>query len=156
MRQYLLESFAFNDSANRKMLLKIMLLPDSKECIRHFSHLVNSQNKWMARIRQEQGVAAMSWWDPVYAQDTIEKAWEQSNRQWLDLLEGATEDELQGEVTFTGFDGGRWKAKLVDIALQLVYHSIHHRAQMQLMIRQQGVEPDFIDYIGTKYQKLSP
>jgi len=58
------------------------------------------------------------------------------------------------EVEFTGYDGGRWAARLIDIALQLNYHSIHHRAQMQVLIRQQGLEPDFIDYIGTKYRKL--
>jgi uncharacterized damage-inducible protein DinB len=43
----------------------------------------------------------------------------------------------------------------LDIALQLNYHSIHHRAQMQVLIRQQGMEPDFIDYIGTKYRKVT-
>jgi len=43
---------------------------------------------------------------------------------------------------------------LKDIALQLNYHSIHHRAQIQTIIRQQGMEPDFVDYIGTKYKRL--
>ena len=33
-------------------------------------------------------------------------------------------------------------------------HSIHHRAQIQYLIRQQGIEPDFVDYIGTKYRKV--
>ena len=49
---------------------------------------------------------------------------------------------------------GDGEARLIDIALQLNYHSIHHRAQMQMLIRQQGIEPDFIDYIGTKYKKV--
>ncbi|MBP9221492.1 MAG: hypothetical protein KBF42_08910 [Chitinophagales bacterium] len=38
--------------------------------------------------------------------------------------------------------------------LQLNYHSIHHRAQMQMLIRQQGLVPDFVDYIGTKYRPV--
>jgi len=42
-----------------------------------------------------------------------------------------------------------------DIALQLNYHTIHQRAQIQTMISQQGLQPDFIDYIGTDYRKLS-
>ena len=50
---------------------------------------------------------------------------------------------------------GSWAVKLLGISLHLNYHSIHHRAQMQVLIRQQGLEPDFIDYIGTKYHKLS-
>jgi len=155
MKEYLLQSFAFNDGGNKRMLQKIMSLTDKKECLRHFSHLINSQNKWLARILQEPGVANMSWWDPVYPVDMIETEWEKSQQQWVGLLTNSTEKGLEEEVTFNGYDGGKWKAKLLDIALQLVYHSIHHRAQMQMMIREQGVEPDFIDYIGTKYVKLS-
>ena len=53
--------------------------------------------------------------------------------------------------------GLRWERVLrrtQDIALQLNYHSIHHRAQIQSIIRKQGIEPDFVDYIGTVYRKL--
>jgi len=37
--------------------------------------------------------------------------------------------------------------------LQLIFHSFHHRAQMQTMIRVQGLKPAFIDYIGYKAKK---
>ena len=66
-----------------------------------------------------------------------------------------TDEEISQEVSFIGFDGGVYAATPKDIALQLNYHSIHHRAQIQTIIRHQGIEPDFIDYIGTKYRKLS-
>jgi len=45
-------------------------------------------------------------------------------------------------------------AAIKDIALQLNYHSIHHRAQIQTIIRSQGLEPEFVDYIATKYRRL--
>jgi uncharacterized damage-inducible protein DinB len=45
-------------------------------------------------------------------------------------------------------------AKLKDIALQLIFHSFHHRAQIQTLIRQEGKEPRFVDYIGDKYRKI--
>ncbi|TMI86788.1 MAG: hypothetical protein E6H06_20475 [Bacteroidetes bacterium] len=75
-------------------------------------------------------------------------------QSWIDFHENKTEEQIFSEVEFIGYDGAKWKAELVDIALQLIYHSIHHRAQMQMLIRQQGMEPDFIDYIGTKYRKI--
>lgn len=74
---------------------------------------------------------------------------------WLDYLEAMPEGALNTEVTFIGFDGGRYAATPADIALQLNYHAIHHRAQIQSMIRKQGLEPDFLDYIGTRYRKLT-
>ena len=50
MKDYLIETFIFNDSMNKNMLKKINELTDRDGCVKHFSHLVNSQNKWMARI----------------------------------------------------------------------------------------------------------
>ena len=155
MKNYLIETFAFNDAANRNMLKKIKQLPDKERCIKFFSHLINSQNKWMARILRQNNAPQMSWWDPVYPLEHLEEKWNESLQIWIDFLQSKTDEQIFEEVEFIGYDGGRWKAKIIDIALQLNYHSIHHRAQMQMVIREQGMEPDFIDYIGTKYQKIS-
>jgi len=153
MKEYLIETFFFNDGMNKNMLKKMNELADREGCVKYFSHLINSQNKWMARILQDENAPGMSWWDPVYAFDKLESKWNESLQTWISYLRSKTEQEIMEEVKFTGYDGGRWRARLLDIALQLNYHSIHHRAQMQVLIRQQGIEPDFIDYIGTKYKK---
>jgi len=155
MKDYLLATFAFNDESNKNMLKKIAELPSQDGCIRYFSHLINSQNKWMARILRHKNAPKMSWWDPVYRLEELESKWNESLQMWIDYLKDKTEEEIFNEVEFTGYDGGNWEAKIVDIALQLNYHSIHHRAQIQMLIREQGIEPDFIDYIGTKYRKIS-
>jgi uncharacterized damage-inducible protein DinB len=156
MREYLLEAFRFNDETNRRMLRKVRSLPDKQDFTRYFSHLVNSQNKWLTRILDDARSVKMSWWDPVYQFEELEEKWNESVQSWIQFLQGKSEEELYKEIEFTGYDGGRWIARLIDIALQLNYHSIHHRAQIQVLIRQQGMEPDFIDYIGTKYRKLAP
>ena len=155
MKTYLIETFRFNDEANRKVLNKVKELPDKTESVKFFSHLVNSQKKWLARILQYPQDPKMSWWDPVYKFEDIENEWNVSLNAWIEFLETKSENELFEDVKFIGFDGGHWAAPLKDIALQLNYHSIHHRAQIQSLIRKQGLEPDFIDYIGTKYKKLS-
>ncbi|MFT3910194.1 MAG: DinB family protein [Ferruginibacter sp.] len=155
MNTYLINTFNYNRTANKKLLEKIKQLPDKQECIKLFSHLINCQYKWMARIQQEEGAAAMSWWDPLYPLDELEAAWDKSVDVWIKYINATTEKEMSTEVSFIGFDGGLYAATPMDIALQLNYHSIHHRAQMQTMIRQQGLEPDFLDYIGTKYRKIS-
>ena len=154
MKQYLIETFRYNDYANKLALAKIRELPERQECIRFFSHLINSMNKWLARISQTPGYTELDWWDPVYEFDDLEAKWDECLKTWLSFLESKTEEELFEEVEFIGFDGYDFAAVLKDIALQLNYHSIHHRAQIQYLIRQQGIEPDFVDYIGTKYRKL--
>ena len=155
MKEYLIKTFLFNDSMNKNMLRKINELADNTGCVRHFSHLINSQTKWMARISQDPKAGEMSWWEPVYPFEKLEERWNESVQAWINYLQSKTDEEIFKEIEFTGYDGARWKARLIDIALQLNYHSIHHRAQMQMLIREQGVEPDFIDYIGTKYKKVN-
>ena len=155
MKQYLIDTFKFNDLTNTKLLAKIKALPEQQQCIKFFSHLINSQNKWMARITRYPQDPKKDWWEPVYPLEELAHEWSQSLQAWLEFIGSKSEDDLFAEVKFIGYDGGHWACKLKDIALQLNYHSIHHRAQMQLFIRQQGLEPDFVDYIGTAYRKIT-
>jgi uncharacterized damage-inducible protein DinB len=156
MKQYLLDTFMYNDYANKRVLEKVIKeLPDKTECIKFFSHLANSQYKWIARVKHDPKAPEMSWWEPVYQPENLEKEWSKSLQLWIQFLESKNENELFEDVQFIGMDGGQWQAKLKDIALQLNYHSIHHRAQMQTIIRKQGFEPEFVDYISTVFKKLS-
>jgi uncharacterized damage-inducible protein DinB len=152
--KYLLDTFQYNSDTNIKLLEKIRQLPQKEEAIKYFSHLINSQYKWMARIQQDPRAITMSWWDPVYPLDELEEEWHKSLSPWIEYINLRSEEELSAELSFTGYDGARWAASAKDIALQLNYHSIHHRAQIQTIIRQQGLEPDFVDYIGTRYRRI--
>ena len=155
LTQYLTETFRYNDYANKRVLQKIALLDEPGECVRFFSHLINSMNKWLGRIEKWPGYPEMDWWLPVSEFGELERKWDECLERWLVYVRSKSEEELGKEVEFIGFDGHDFAAAPKDIALQLNYHSIHHRAQIQYLIRQQGIEPDFIDYIGTKYRKLS-
>jgi uncharacterized damage-inducible protein DinB len=156
IKQYLIDTFRFNDHANKLALKKVGELADKDECIRYFSHLINSMNKWLARVEGLPGYVEMDWWLPVYRLNELESEWDKCLKGWLDLLDGMSEARIGSEVEFIGFDGTLFAASIKDIALQLNYHSIHHRAQIQYFIRQQGVEPDFVDYIGTRYRRVEP
>jgi len=154
MKQYLIDTFHWNDKANRQILAKIRQLPSQEESIKFFSHLINSQIKWLKRIEVFPNDPNLDWWKPLYKPDDLEPEWEKSLKAWLDLITSKSEEELFQDVKWVGFDGGVYTGALKDIALQLNYHSIHHRAQIQSIIRKQGMEPDFVDYIGTVYRKL--
>ena len=156
MRDYLIETFQYNDYANKLLLKKINELPDKTECIKFFSHLINCQYKWLDRISIYPEISKLDWWEPVYDFDQLENEWAKSLNNWIEFLKTKTEDELNAFVIWIGVGNEPYTAQLKDIPLQLNYHSIHHRAQMQSSIRQQGLVPDFLDYIGTKYKKVNP
>ena len=73
MKDYLIEFFSFNDITNKKLLEQIKLLPDKKEAIKFFSHLINCQYKWMARITHDPNVQQMDWWEPLYKLSQLEE-----------------------------------------------------------------------------------
>jgi len=154
MKSYLIETFNWNDKANRQILGKIRQLPSQEESIKFFSHLINSQIKWLKRIEAFPKDPNLDWWKPIYKPDDLEPEWEKSLKAWLDLISSKSEEELFQDVKWVGFDGSAYSGALKDIALQLNYHSIHHRAQIQTLIRAQGQTPDFIDYIGTVYRRV--
>ena len=155
LTQYLIETFSFNDQMNRKVLERVRHLQDKSYAIRLFSHLINCQLRWMARIKQDGDAAKMSWWEPVYELDELEVQWTRSLQPWFDYINSTNDADLTTEVTFVDTGGHLFAATPGDIALQLNYHSIHHRAQIQTIIRQQGQIPDFVDFVGTKYRKLN-
>ncbi|HRH55175.1 MAG TPA: DinB family protein, partial [Chitinophagales bacterium] len=117
-------------------------------------HLINCQFKWMDRIRIYPATSTLDWWNPVYPMDELASYWDKSLQPWLDLLAEKSEAELLENVVWIGVGNKPYTSPLKDLALQLNYHSIHHRAQMQLFIRQQGLTPDFVDYIGTIYKPI--
>jgi uncharacterized damage-inducible protein DinB len=154
LAEYLKQGFLFNDLANTRMLAKLETLADQQEGMRVMSHLANSQFKWMARIRQDPASTQMDWWLPQYSVSEWAGKWQASVQQWLDYLDSQSDLTLQTEISFTGYDGTPFAATPAAIAQQLIYHAVHHRAQLQMMIRQQGATPEFIDYIGTQYRRL--
>ena len=91
------------------MLKKINELGDKAGCVKYFSHLVNSQNKWMARIVQDEKAPEMSWWDPVYPFEKLEVRWNESLQTWINYLQSKTDEQIFEEVEFSGYDGGRWE-----------------------------------------------
>jgi len=154
LKDYLIETFRYNDHANKLALAKIREVPEKGECIRFFCHMINSMHKWLGRIRQSPGYTDLDWWKPEYDLSELESKWDECLNCWIEFLDSMTEEEIAEEVEFIGFDGHDFAATIKDIALQLNYHAIQHRSQIQYLIRQQGVAPDFVDYIGTKYRRL--
>jgi hypothetical protein len=78
LKDYLIETFKFNDAANKRLLYKMKLLGNKEESVKLFSHLINTQCKWMAKIMQHPDYEKMSWWEPIYNSDKLEEEWDKS------------------------------------------------------------------------------
>lgn len=66
----------------------------------------------------------------------------------MDYLATVSDADLVKQISYTPapFDNGDSQS-LRDIVLQLNYHSILHREGVALRLRDQGLEPPFVDYL---------
>jgi uncharacterized damage-inducible protein DinB len=67
MQQYLIDTFYFNDWANRKMLATAAPAPDKKEATAIFSHLIYAQERWLKRANGDPTESQILWWGPPYS-----------------------------------------------------------------------------------------
>lgn len=155
MRQYLLDFFNYNYQANIKLLDVIYTLPQKDEAVKLFSHLVLAQDKWLNRISNAKEDSTVHWMLPVIPLSELASRWDASTKAWLKLVEEKSDAELQQDVVFKrASDGKVMGIKLLDLILQLNYHNIHHRAQINTHISKQGITPPQTDYIFTKLREL--
>ena len=153
MRDFLIELFRFNEAANIRIAEFVRPIEANAEMVRHLSHLANCQYKWLDRITCFPETSTLDWWLPVHPVDALCEHFRQSTSAWVDHLKGSKEEDLLRLSPFIGMDGAEWEASVRDIALQLNFHSFHHRAQVNMLIRQAGHVPPFIDYIRTHSRK---
>ncbi|HEY5123983.1 MAG TPA: DinB family protein [Ignavibacteria bacterium] len=155
MKQYLIDFFKYNDWANRKLLKAIMQMPDKEEAVKLFSHFIYSLSKWMNRITKKVDDTSLTWMGPVFPLEKLEQLWNENVNDWIKYLESIDETDLENEIIFQPTDSNKtFKAKILEVSMQLNYHCIHHRAQILRIIRQQGLTPPKTDYIYTVLKEL--
>ena len=148
MKQYIIDTFRFNDWANKRVLEAMGQLDDRNEVSAIFSHMITAQDKWLLRVKGDASEAGVKWWDTPFGFDDLGARWSGSLDGWLRYLGPLDEAEVSKEVRYTpGPDDNGDRQSLRDILLQLNYHSILHRAEIGLRLRDQGVEPPHVDYI---------
>jgi len=156
MKEYLCNTFKYNDWANRKLLEVILTLPEKQEAIKLFSHLITSQDKWFNRIRAEVNDKELAWFGPVFDEKELQDNWSKSIFNWINFLEKNSSVEIENYIEFKkAGDGKSIRVKIKNVMLQLNYHSIHHRAQINSLISKQGIKPPQTDFIFTALEEVS-
>lgn len=154
MKEYLIEFFRFNQSATLRIIDAVNGLPDKTEATRLISHMITAQNRWFNRIKPEVRDDSLSWSGTVYSIGECTERWKYQTDRWVKFLQNCSEQDLLNDIIYQSSDGGKFSSTIMDIALQLNYHAIHHRGQIMMIIRKQGIAPPASDYILLKRKTL--
>lgn len=148
MKKYLIDTFRFNDWANKRTLAAMREMKDKTESVILFSHLIAAQNKWLRRIENDPNEIKMKWFDTPFDFEELGARWDESLADWEKFLSGINDEDLNRQIRFAPMpDEPQGVNKLRDVGLQLNYHSVLHRAQICLRLHDQGIEPPHVDYI---------
>lgn len=149
MRKYFIESFRYNFWANQRVLTCI-----DKENVRDkkvltlFSHIISAEMIWNLRIKGLP-VTPFPLWE-TYKIEELKTMTEDSFTAWVELIKNNRSTTFQEIIFYKNSSGKKFENTISQIISQVITHSAHHRGQINLKIRELGIEPAKVDYIHFK------
>lgn len=146
MKEYFLKLYRYNEWANRKVIgaLNQQQIDDPK-ILTLMGHIVAAQYLWLHRIKGLPPAQVKLWGEYTLAK--VSSMAEEAGQMWLDFVN--TNDDFNRELTYTNYVGDPYVNNVETIMIHLVNHCSYHRAQIAMLLRQNGKEPvntDFITY----------
>ncbi len=112
------------------------------------NHLLVVDRLWTHRIEgSDHGIKSL---DQILYGDfeSLRAARKTEDAALIDLVDGLSEEELRGPVTYRRMIGdGPHTTRRDHILITLYNHQTHHRGQVHAMLTQQGIDPPHLDVI---------
>ena len=145
--------FEYDCWANRESLASLSTVTgDTEKAMSFFSHIIEAQRIWLGRFDDPNPPSAQAW--PVLSAEEARQAIEEIHGEWTALLNGLTEQKLDGELVYRNMKGVELRTPLRDVPMHLVMHSVYHRGQMAAAVREAGGKPAATDYVVFARRKL--
>lgn len=146
MKVFFNQLFDYNFYCNKKLIdtySTIEVLPEKSKSL--FSHILNAHHIWNARIHQRKpdfGVWQMheinAWGDIHY----------ENQRSSFEITSNT--DDFEKRVDYENSEGRLFTNTVQDMLFHIINHSAHHRGQIAIDFRSNGIEPLKTDYIFYK------
>ena len=115
------------------------------DAAREMAHILGADEIWLARL-EGRPARARIWPDESLAGLTQLAA--DVQRGYTNFLAQLTEADLHRKVSYTNTAGIRFENCVRDILHHVLLHAHYHRGKVNLLLRQAGLEPAPVDYIG--------
>lgn len=146
MKKYFLKLYQFNAWANQRVFKCLIdQNVNHEKIISLMGHIAAAEMLWLHRVKGLPKPNVKLWSDYTHAELTV--MLNNADKDWLDYVHG-TED-FDRELNYTNYTGDPFVNNVESIMIHTVNHASYHRAQVALLLRQNGFEPintDFITY----------
>ncbi len=122
--------------------------PAFQQAVDLMAHIVAARRLWLSRIGVSKETMNASELDPrnmalVELPDLVNRA----ERTWADYMIRLDDAELRRAFEYRSFEGAKYRNVVEDILTQLYGHSLYHRGQIALLVRQAGGVPTSTDFL---------
>lgn len=146
LRDYFLKLVAHEAWANQKLLAALVKETSVAQRARDtFAHICSTPEYWLRRVQGEH-IKEYQWWPPFDAA-TLEKRIQSNEQIWVDYLNSLPEPVEEFKADTISQKGDPLTFRAVDILTQYHNHSCHHRGQIAVLFRAEGIDPVVTDYI---------
>ncbi|HAO98654.1 MAG TPA: hypothetical protein DCQ83_01270, partial [Fibrobacteres bacterium] len=119
--------------ANQQIIEWYLALPHAEEyCLKMISHILLSEEHWLARMR---GVPGGEVWT-ILPPDELNARWSANNAAWREILRS----DLSRVVRYTRFGGESCESVVSDIATHVCTHAVYHRGQIAAQAARAGLK----------------
>ena len=139
----------YNCWANACVLKRLEVItandtPLPERALHLFSHVLNAQWIWIARITGTKSPVKVFQYHELPALRSLHEA---TCPKLADLVRTADEAELTRLIAYTNTQGKAYETSVGDILTHCFNHATYHRGQVAIAIRAESLEPVNTDYI---------
>ena len=142
--EHLRELYSYNDWANRRIITALKT-SHSTDAQRILSHILITEREYFERLYGKDSTG-FDFWQNLSLEKCGELA--QLNAENYERLLRQFDDEGLGQITkYKTSEGAAHQNTFREILTHVLFHSMNHRGQVNLAIRDSGFAPPSTDYI---------
>lgn len=146
MKKYFLKLYQFNAWANQRVM---QCLADQQvnheKIISLMGHIAAAEMLWLHRVKGLPKPDVKLW--SGYSYEELSAMLIKADNDWLDYVRHT--ESFDRELNYTNYTGDPFTNNVESIMIHTANHASYHRAQVAMLLRQNGFEPvntDFITY----------
>jgi len=146
MEVFFNELFDYNFFCNKQLIEECLKLKEVSERSRKlFSHILNTHKIWNARLVGN-NMEPKAW--EVYPLEKWADMHYENQRNTFEIITNT--DDFEERVDYENIEKRLFINTKQDMLFHIINHSTHHRAQILMDFREQGIEPIALDYVFYK------
>lgn len=143
MKSFLNQLFDYNFYCNKKLIdecHKLEKIPEKSVTL--LSHILNAHHIWNSRVLGSESLYEVWQEHPLKEWGDIHY---ENQRSSFEII--TSTDNFEVRIDYENAEGQMFTSTLQDILFHIINHSTHHRSQIALDFRNDGLEPLKLDYI---------